>query len=102
MRSTLHDHWLTILNNFRSLSYRDCDPEPSVFTMLNGRPLTAHLLMRRIPMETVPDDPEEAAMWLHRLYQHKVDYYITAFSLRCECEKCVKPICFTDLGQVLG
>jgi len=24
-------------------------------------------------METVPDDPEEAALWLHRLFQHKVN-----------------------------
>jgi len=23
-------------------------------------------------METVPDDPEETALWLHRLFQHKV------------------------------
>jgi len=50
---------------------KNCHPEPTVFNLLNGVPATAHLLMRRIPMETVPDDPEEAAMWLHKLYQHK-------------------------------
>ena len=62
----------TLLKIYLYIVYRDCDPEPSVFSMLNGKPLTAHLLMRRIPMEEVPDDPEQAAQWLHRLYQHKV------------------------------
>jgi hypothetical protein len=27
--------------------------------------------MRRIPLSEVPDDPEGAAAWLHRLFQHK-------------------------------
>jgi len=45
--------------------------EPTVFSLLNGKPLKCCLLMRRIPLEQVPNDPVEAAAWLQKLYQHK-------------------------------
>jgi len=45
--------------------------DPTVFNMLNGKPIHSCLLMRRIPIEDVPDNEEEAALWLHKLYQQK-------------------------------
>ena len=45
--------------------------EPTVFNMLNGKPVVAYLLMRRIPIEEIPEDDVKAAEWLHELYRHK-------------------------------
>ncbi|CAG7675290.1 unnamed protein product [Allacma fusca] len=45
--------------------------EPTVFNMLNGRPVTGTLLLRRIPMSEIPEDETKAAEWLHELYRHK-------------------------------
>lgn len=36
------------------------------------RPLPCSLPCRRIPLEEVPEDEDECAAWLHRLYQEKV------------------------------
>lgn len=45
--------------------------EPTVFNMLNGRPVVGYLLIRRIPIEEIPEDETKAAEWLQTLYQHK-------------------------------
>jgi Acyltransferase C-terminus len=40
--------------------------------LLLGNGVTGHLYIRRIPMADVPSDEEEAAKWMHELYQRKV------------------------------
>ena len=45
--------------------------DPTVYNMLNGKPVTGYLLIRRIPVSEIPEDEEKAAQWLHALYQHK-------------------------------
>ncbi|XP_054262888.1 1-acyl-sn-glycerol-3-phosphate acyltransferase gamma-like [Macrosteles quadrilineatus] len=44
---------------------------PTVTNMLLGKPLEGHLLLRRIPIEQVPDGEEAAAEWLRDLYVEK-------------------------------
>lgn len=50
----------------------DCQNEPSVYSLVHGKPLKTRLLIRRIPISDVPKDEKEAGLWLHRLYQQKV------------------------------
>lgn len=40
--------------------------------LLLGRPVEGHLYFKRIPVETVPENEEEAAEWLRELYDEKV------------------------------
>ena len=40
--------------------------------MLLGRRVIGELLLERIPIQTVPEDSDKAADWLHQLYRHKV------------------------------
>ncbi|XP_036981949.2 1-acyl-sn-glycerol-3-phosphate acyltransferase delta isoform X2 [Artibeus jamaicensis] len=44
---------------------------PTLLGVLNGKKYHADLYVRRIPLEDVPEDEEECAAWLHRLYQEK-------------------------------
>jgi len=41
-------------------------------SLVLGRPVVSKILVERIPLEAVPEDPEEAAKWLHQNYVHKV------------------------------
>ncbi|XP_017883045.1 1-acyl-sn-glycerol-3-phosphate acyltransferase gamma-like [Ceratina calcarata] len=45
--------------------------KPSITNLLLGKPVNAHLYMRRIPLEEVPREEEAAAKWLHELFQRK-------------------------------
>jgi len=42
-------------------------------SLVLGRPVVSKILVERIPLEAVPEDPEEAAKWLHQNYVHKVN-----------------------------
>lgn len=44
---------------------------PSLSNLLYGKPVNAHLYLRRIPLEEVPDDEEAAVKWMHELFQRK-------------------------------
>ncbi|CAB3368329.1 Hypothetical predicted protein [Cloeon dipterum] len=50
---------------------KDDKIEPSMSNLLIGKGVTAHLYIRRIPMDGVPTDEQEANQWLHELYQRK-------------------------------
>jgi lysophosphatidic acid acyltransferase/lysophosphatidylinositol acyltransferase len=65
-----------VLQNLIGLYYcfRECKNEPSVFSLVRGRPVRTNLLIRRIPMSEVPEDEKEAADWLQKLFQKKVFY----------------------------
>lgn len=45
---------------------------PVFKSLVLGRPIAAEVLIERIPLESIPEDPEEAAKWLHETYHHKV------------------------------
>jgi len=40
--------------------------------MLLGRRVIGEMLLERIPIDEVPEDPAQAALWLHENYRHKV------------------------------
>ncbi|XP_026872361.2 1-acyl-sn-glycerol-3-phosphate acyltransferase delta isoform X1 [Electrophorus electricus] len=44
---------------------------PTLLGVLNGKKYHADLYVRRIPLDTIPEDESECAAWLHRLYQEK-------------------------------
>lgn len=44
---------------------------PTVSNMINGNGYDACLLVRRIPLDQVPEDEHKAAQWLHDLYVEK-------------------------------
>lgn len=44
---------------------------PTISSLLNGLPVEGFMLVRRIPLENVPDGDEEAAEWLHDLFREK-------------------------------
>lgn len=43
----------------------------TIVDLLNGRPVTAHLLCRRLHLKDVPDNEKEAAEWLQELFRTK-------------------------------
>ncbi|CAG7666138.1 unnamed protein product, partial [Allacma fusca] len=45
--------------------------DPTIVNLLNGRPVTSKLLLRRIPMSEIPEDETEAGEWLHEQYRQK-------------------------------
>uniref|UniRef100_A0A1B6DHQ2 Phospholipid/glycerol acyltransferase domain-containing protein n=1 Tax=Clastoptera arizonana TaxID=38151 RepID=A0A1B6DHQ2_9HEMI len=49
----------------------DAKVKPTMMNLLFGKPIEAHLLIERIPLEEVPEKEEEAAKWLHDLYVKK-------------------------------
>lgn len=53
-----------------TLNFRNNDL-PSLLDILNGKKYHADLYVRRIPLESVPEDEAECAAWLHKLYQEK-------------------------------
>ncbi|XP_016977478.1 1-acyl-sn-glycerol-3-phosphate acyltransferase gamma [Drosophila rhopaloa] len=62
-----------------NLAYRPTDKVPAtMLSLLHGKPVEPHLLMRRIPLEQVPEDEKEAAAWLQNLFVEK-DKIIDSF-----------------------
>ncbi|XP_017840748.1 1-acyl-sn-glycerol-3-phosphate acyltransferase gamma-like [Drosophila busckii] len=51
---------------------------PTMHSLLNGKSVEPYMLMRRIPLERVPDDEKEAAAWLQQLFVEK-DRIIDSF-----------------------
>lgn len=50
---------------------KDSSVKPTIFNILNGKPITAHMHVRRIPSESVPENEEQAAEWLQELFRQK-------------------------------
>ncbi|XP_055025500.2 1-acyl-sn-glycerol-3-phosphate acyltransferase delta [Misgurnus anguillicaudatus] len=53
-----------------TLNFRN-NEMPTLLGMLNGKKYHADLYVRRIPLESIPEDESECAAWLHKLYQEK-------------------------------
>lgn len=53
-----------------TLNFRN-NESPTLLGVLSGRKYHADLYVRRIPLDTVPEDEAECAAWLHKLYQEK-------------------------------
>ncbi|XP_063820935.1 1-acyl-sn-glycerol-3-phosphate acyltransferase gamma-like [Ostrinia nubilalis] len=47
---------------------KEAKTPPTLTSLLFGKPVHAHLLIERIPVESVPHDEAEAATWLHDLF----------------------------------
>ncbi|XP_041646305.1 1-acyl-sn-glycerol-3-phosphate acyltransferase delta [Cheilinus undulatus] len=61
-----------------TLNFREKEA-PTLCDILNGKKYHADLYVRRIPLESIPEDEAECAAWLHKLYQEKdsfQDHYI--------------------------
>lgn len=50
---------------------KDSPVKPTIFNILNGKPITAHMHVRRIPTESLPEGEEEAAEWMQELFRQK-------------------------------
>lgn len=50
---------------------KDSPVKPTIFNILNGKPIVAHMHIRRISFDTVPEDEEQAAEWLQELFRQK-------------------------------
>lgn len=50
--------------------------DPSIMSMLYGKPVHAHMYFRRIPVEEVPEDENDVSKWLQDLYVEKVSYVL--------------------------
>nr|XP_040034075.1 1-acyl-sn-glycerol-3-phosphate acyltransferase delta [Gasterosteus aculeatus aculeatus]XP_040034076.1 1-acyl-sn-glycerol-3-phosphate acyltransferase delta [Gasterosteus aculeatus aculeatus] len=53
-----------------TLNFRN-NEVPTLLGVLNGKKYHADLYVRRIPLESVPEDEAECSSWLHKLYQEK-------------------------------
>ncbi|KAG8444475.1 hypothetical protein GDO86_009592 [Hymenochirus boettgeri] len=53
-----------------TLNFRN-NENPTLLGVLNGKKYHADLYVRRIPLEDIPEDEQECANWLHKLYQEK-------------------------------
>lgn len=53
-----------------TLNFRN-NESPTLLGVLSGRKYHADLYVRRIPLDTIPEDEAECAAWLHKLYQEK-------------------------------
>ncbi|KAM5324317.1 1-acyl-sn-glycerol-3-phosphate acyltransferase delta isoform 3-T6 [Glossophaga mutica] len=58
-------------SEFGALGHCRNNENPTLLGVLNGKKYHADLYVRRIPLEDVPEDEDECAAWLHRLYQEK-------------------------------
>lgn len=55
-----------------TLSFKPTDKvEPTITNLLFGRKIQAHFYMKRIPLEQVPEDEEEATKFLHDMFVRK-------------------------------
>lgn len=46
--------------------------KPTMTNLLNGKGVEAHMYIKRIPLNSVPEDEAAATKWLHDIYQEKV------------------------------
>lgn len=53
-----------------TLNFRN-NEQPTLLGLMNGKKYHADLYVRRIPLDTIPEDEAECAAWLHKLYQEK-------------------------------
>ncbi|XP_054869032.1 1-acyl-sn-glycerol-3-phosphate acyltransferase gamma-like [Amphiprion ocellaris] len=53
-----------------TLNFKD-NQTPTLLGIVNGKKYKANLSVRRFPVEDIPDDEQECANWLHKLYQEK-------------------------------
>ncbi|KAG8537125.1 hypothetical protein GDO81_025033, partial [Engystomops pustulosus] len=53
-----------------TLNFRE-NKNPSLLGILYGKKYEADMCVRRFPVEEIPEDEQEAAAWLHKLYQEK-------------------------------
>ncbi|XP_053566906.1 1-acyl-sn-glycerol-3-phosphate acyltransferase delta [Bombina bombina] len=53
-----------------TLNFRN-NENPTLLGILNGKKYHADMYVRRIPLEEIPEDEQECASWLHKLYQEK-------------------------------
>lgn len=62
-----------------NLAYKkDDENSPTISTLLNGKSVEGHMFVRRIPLENIPTNEEEAAKWLQNLFREK-DKIIDSF-----------------------
>lgn len=55
------------------LAFHESDPhEPTITGLLMGKPVTAHMYMKRIPLEDVPETEEGQEKFLRNLFINKV------------------------------
>ncbi|KAM9559156.1 1-acyl-sn-glycerol-3-phosphate acyltransferase delta-like isoform 2-T3 [Salvelinus alpinus] len=53
-----------------TLNFRN-NETPTLLGVINGKKYHPDLYIRRIPLESVPEDEAECSSWLHKLYQEK-------------------------------
>ncbi|XP_017316973.2 1-acyl-sn-glycerol-3-phosphate acyltransferase delta isoform X2 [Ictalurus punctatus] len=53
-----------------TLNFRN-NQTPTLLGILNGKKYHADLYVRRIPLDSIPENESECAIWLHKLYQEK-------------------------------
>lgn len=54
------------------IAFNESDPvKPTMKNLLLGKKVESHVYVQRIPVEEIPEGDEEAAAWLHKLYQEK-------------------------------
>ncbi|XP_063775808.1 1-acyl-sn-glycerol-3-phosphate acyltransferase delta isoform X2 [Pseudophryne corroboree] len=53
-----------------TLNFRN-NENPTLLGVLNGKKYHADMYVRRIPLEEIPEEEQECARWLHKLYQEK-------------------------------
>ncbi|XP_037906564.1 1-acyl-sn-glycerol-3-phosphate acyltransferase gamma-like [Hermetia illucens] len=55
-----------------TLVFKKDDPvKPTVSNLLFGEPVTGYMLVRRTPIDSIPEEEEGAAEWLHNLFREK-------------------------------
>ncbi|XP_050390824.1 1-acyl-sn-glycerol-3-phosphate acyltransferase gamma [Patella vulgata] len=59
-----------------TIAFPSDGPEPTLMNVIQGKSVTAHLLVRRFDLDKVPvDTDEEAAVWLRDLFQEKDEIF---------------------------
>lgn len=54
------------------LAFNKSDPvEPTIGNLLRGRQITGHMYVRRIDMQSLPDNETDAAEWLQEFFRFK-------------------------------
>lgn len=60
------------------LVFKEDDPvRPTMTNLLFGRPVTAHMYFKRIPLEDLPNEPAEQEKFLRDMFVTKVFVYRT-------------------------
>ncbi|XP_013188785.1 1-acyl-sn-glycerol-3-phosphate acyltransferase gamma [Amyelois transitella] len=53
------------------LAFGESKTPPTLTSLLFGKPVHAHLYIQRIPVESIPEDENEATKWMHDLFVTK-------------------------------